>query len=199
MLTRRVSIGDGAHRKKSHADGSSLFQWLSTAVRRSNFNPPNAAGRKEKHGKNELVVTRETSLARAGRRNQSAWNFRHDLDWRLRARKCETAGPAIWFPGRRRETELPRDRRRSKFTAWSSIGFDVVSKNVAGRAPWKNLRRVAAPVQNELAGLARRSPPLNLSKTGSMAPLDAALLAHRRKRASQIVVALRDFAGHRDE
>ncbi len=85
------------------------------------------------------------------------------------------------------------------FTARSSIGFDVVSKYVAGPAPWKNLGRVAAPAQNEVAGLARRSPPLNLSKTGSMAPLDAALLAHRRERASQIVVPLRDFAGQRDE
>ncbi len=63
----------------------------------------------------------------------------------------------------------------------------------------EKLRRMAAPVQNEVAGLARRSPPLNLSKTASMAPLDAAPLAHRRKRASQIVVTLRDFAGQRDE
>ena len=85
------------------------------------------------------------------------------------------------------------------FTARLSIGFDDVSKNVAGRAPWKNLRRVGARGQNGVAGFARRSPPLKLSKTGSMAPLDAALLAHRRKRASQIVVALRDFAGQRDE
>ncbi len=85
------------------------------------------------------------------------------------------------------------------FTARSSIGFDDVSKNVTGWPPWKNQRRAAAPVQNEVAGLARRSPPLNLSNTDSMAPLDAALLAHRRERASQIVLALRDFAGQRDE
>jgi len=68
-LTRRVSIVAGAHRKKSHADGSSLFQWLSTAVRRSNFNPPNAAGRNEEHGKNRLVVTRDIT-PRKGRAPQ---------------------------------------------------------------------------------------------------------------------------------
>jgi hypothetical protein len=66
----------------------------------------------------------------------------------LRARKCETATPAIYLPGRRRETELPRDWRGSKITAWSSIGFDFVSKYVVWRAQWKNLRGVAAPVQN---------------------------------------------------
>ena len=109
------------------------------------------------------------------------------------------ATPAIWLPRRRREIELPRDRRGSKITAWSSIDIDVMWKCVAGRPPWKNLPRVAAPVQNEVAGRARRSPPLNLSETGSMAPLDAALLAHRHERASQIVVALCDFAGQRDE
>ncbi len=126
-------------------------------------------------------------------------NFGDDLDWRLRARKRETAGPAIWLPGRRRATELPRDWRRSKF---HGLVVDRLRRRVekcGGAGSMEKLRRVAAPVQNELAGLARRSPPLNLSKTGSMAPLDAALLAHRRKSASQIVVALRDFAGHRDK
>ena len=69
LLTRRVSIGDGAHRKKSHADGSSLFQRMSSVVRRSHFDPPNAAGRIEKRGKNRLVVTRDTT-SRKGRAPQ---------------------------------------------------------------------------------------------------------------------------------
>jgi hypothetical protein len=45
---------------------------MSSVVRRSHFDPPNAAGRIEKRGKSRLVVTPTPRLARAARRNQSA-------------------------------------------------------------------------------------------------------------------------------
>ena len=162
MLTRRVSIGDGAHRKKSHADGSSLFQRMSSVVRRSHFNPPNAAGRNEKRGKNRLVVTRDTT-SRKGRAPQRIRlrNFRHDLVWRSRARKCETARPAICLPGRRRETELPRDWRGSKN---HGLVVDRLRARVetCGRAgSSENSAARGRRVQSEAACFRRQSPPPN--------------------------------------
>jgi hypothetical protein len=199
-LTRRVSIGDGAHRKKSHADGSSLFQWLTTAGRRSNFIPPNAARRAKTHNKGGVVVTRETGPRKGRSPHGIRLRILVAISYGLRARgNVKLQGQRFGFRGAGAQQNCRAIGVGPNFTARSSIGFDVVSKYVAGRAPRKNLRRVPAPVQNEVAALGRRSPPLNLSKTGSMAPLDAALLAHRRKRASQIVVALRDLAGQGDE
>ena len=39
---------------------------MSSVVRRSNFNPPNAAGTENKHGKNHLVVMRGGRIAAQG-------------------------------------------------------------------------------------------------------------------------------------
>ncbi len=162
MLTRRVSIAAGAHRKKSHADESSLFQWLSTAVRRSNFNPPNAAGRKRTHGKCELVVTRET-----GPREAKA-------PQRIRLEAFVTISTGVCARG-----NVKRQRQRFGFrgagakqncraigagpriTASSSISFVLVSKHVGGRAPRKIQPRVGRRVQSETTCFRRRSPPPN--------------------------------------
>ena len=80
-------------------------------------------------------------------------------------------------------------------TAWSSIGFGLVSKNVAGWAPRKIQPRAAAPVQNEVAGLGRQFAAAQPSKPGSMSPLHAALLAHRREGARKIVDGPARFRG----
>ena len=78
-------------------------------------------------------------------------NFRHDLVWLLRARKCETAGPAIYLPGRRCETELPRDRRGSK---QHGLVVDRLRARVeiCGRAgSSENSAARGRPAQSELA------------------------------------------------
>jgi len=49
----------GARRKKSHADGSSLFQWLEHRCWTKQFQSAPAAGKKT-GGNSELIVTRET-------------------------------------------------------------------------------------------------------------------------------------------
>ena len=163
LLTRRVSIGDGAHRKKSHADGSSLFQGMSSVVGRSRFDPPNAAGTEKNHGNDRLVAARATRrLEGQGAATNPPANFRHDLVWLLRARKSETAGPAIYLPGRRCETELPRDRRGSK---QHGVVVDRLRARVeiCGRAgSSENSAARAQRVQSEAAGLRRPSPPPNL-------------------------------------
>jgi hypothetical protein len=161
LLTRRVSIGDGAHRKKSHADGTSVFQGMSSAVERSHSNPPNAAGRNEERGKNRPPRATRRLAGQGAAMNPPA-NFRHDLVWRSRARKCETARPPIYLPGRRRETELPRDWRGCK------IHGPVVARlrarvETCGRAgSSENSAARAQRVQSEAAGLRRPSPPPNL-------------------------------------
>ena len=162
LLTRRVSIGDGAHRKKSHADGSSLFQGMSSGVRRSHFDPPNAAGRKrEARQEPARRHARHHASQGQGAATNPPANFRHDLVWRSRVRKCETARPAIYLPGRRRETELPRDWRGSKN---HGVVVDQLRARVetCGRAgSSENSAARGRRVQSEAAYFRRQSPPPN--------------------------------------
>ncbi len=100
-------------------------------------------------------------LARTGPATNPPANFRHDLVWPSRVRKCATARPTIYLPGRRRETELPRDWRgsmnhglvvdqlRARVETFGEVGS---SENSATRG-----RRG----QSEAACFRRRSPPPN--------------------------------------
>ena len=128
------------------------------------------------HGNDELVVTRETAPHEGqGAATNPPANFRHDLVWLSRARKCETAGPAIYLPGRRRETELPRDWRGSISTASSSLGFGLVSKQCGGAGSSENSAARGRRVQRNLRFQASLAAAQS-SKPGSMSPLHAAPL-----------------------
>ena len=199
LLTRRVSIGDGAHRKKSHADGSSLFQWLSTAVRRSNFNPPNAAAREKKHGNDELVVARETGPRKGRAPQQIRLRTFVTISSGLRARgNVKRQGQRSTFRGTDAKQNCraigagqeSRPRRRS--------ASGSCRNNSAGRAPRKVRPREAGVCKARLA-VSGVSAAAQSSKPGSMSPLHAAPLTHRREGARKIVMALHDFANQRDK
>ena len=161
MLTRRVSIGDGAHRKKSHADGSSLFQRMSSAVRRSHFDPPNAAGRNEKHGKNRLVVTRDTTprKGRAPQRIRLGTFVTISSGFRARG-NVKRQGRRSAFRGADAKQNCRAIGAGPRITASSSIGFGLVSKHVAGRAPRKIQPRGAGvcKARRRVSGVSRRRP-----------------------------------------
>ena len=199
MSTRRVSIGDGANRKKSHADGSSPFQRMSSVVGRSHFDPPNAAGGNEEHGKNRLVVTRNIRPCK-GRAPQ-----------RIRLGTFVTISTGVRTRGNvkrqgRRSTFRGTDAKRNcraigvgpRITASSPIGFGLVSKHAGWRPPRKIHPRgpSVCKARRRVSGAVAATQS---SEPGSMSSLHAAHSTHRRERASQIVVALRDFPGQRDE
>ena len=133
---------------------------MSSAVRRSHFDPLNAAGAEKIHGNDKLAAVRDTTPRRAGRRNESASNFRHDLVRLSHARKCETAGSAICLPGRRRETELSCAWRGCK---QHGVVVDRLRARVeiCGRAgPSENSAARGWPAQSEraISGVICRRP-----------------------------------------
>jgi len=161
LLTRRVSIGDGAHRKKSHADGSSPFQRMSSAVGRSHFDPPNAAGGNKEHGKNRLVVTRNIRPCK-GRAPQ-----------RIRLGTFVTISTGVCMRGNvkrqgRRSIFRGADAKRNcraigvgpRITASSSIGFGLVSKHAGWRPPRKIHPRglSVCKARRRVSGVSRRHP-----------------------------------------
>ena len=163
LLTRRVSIGDGAHRKKSHADGSSLFQRMSLVVGRSHFDPPNAAGGNEEHGKNRLVILRDTTPreGRAPQRTAAELSSRSRLAF---AREEMCNGMSGDFPSgapRRNRTaarlagvkESPRRRRSASGSRRNIWRGDLLAKFGRAQTAVRKARR-------RISGVGRRRPTL---------------------------------------
>jgi len=201
LSTRRVSIGDGAHRKKSHADGSSLFQRMSSAVGRSHFDPPNAAGGNEEHGKNRLVVTRNIRPCKGRVPQRIRLGTFVTISTGVRTRgNVKRQGRRSTFRGADAKRNCRAICRGPRITALSSIGFGLVSNPRPGWAPRKIRPREAGVRKPRRGGVFQASvAAAQSSKPDSMSSRHAVPLAHRRKGARKIVMTLFDFADQRDE
>ena len=199
LLTRRVSIGDGAHRKKSHADGSSLFQGMSSVVGRSRFDPPNAAGGNEEHGKNRLVVTRNIRPCKGSAPQRIRLGTFVTISTGVRTRgNVKRQGRRPAFRGADAKRNCRATGAGPRITASSSIGFGLVSKHAEWRPPRKIHPRgpSVCKARRRVSGAVAATQS---SKPGSMSSLHAAPMPHRREGTRKIVMTQFDFADQRDE
>jgi hypothetical protein len=136
---------------------------MSSVVGRSHFDPPSADGRNEKRGENRLVVTRDT----APRKGRAAQRIRLGSFVTISSGVCargnvKRQGLRSTFRGADAKQNCRAIGGDPRITASSSIGFGLVSKQVAGRAPRKIQPREAGvrKARQRVSGVGRRRPIL---------------------------------------